>query len=60
MHMQQPAVAFLGNQNLLVLIEPLVSSEITGNPIQHIRAKPPSSDGRRSWPGGGPSTSMWS
>ena len=54
MHIRQPAMfAFLGNQNLLDLIEPLVSSEITGNPIQHIRAKPPSSDGRSSWPGGG-------
>ena len=53
MHIRQPAMfAFLGNQNLLDLIEPLVSSEITGNPIQHIRAKPPSSDGRSSWPGG--------
>ena len=53
MDMRQPAMfAFLGNQNLLDLIEPLVSSEITGNPVQHIRAKPPSSDGRSSWSGG--------
>jgi ectoine hydroxylase-related dioxygenase (phytanoyl-CoA dioxygenase family) len=55
MYMRQPAMfAFLGNQNLLDLIEPLVGSEITCNPIQHIRAKPPSSDGSSSSSGAVP------
>lgn len=34
---------FLRNPNLLDAVESLVGSEITCNPIQHVRAKPPSS-----------------
>ena len=33
--------AFLHNANLLDTVEPLVGPEITCNPIQHLRAKPP-------------------
>ncbi len=33
---------FLHNAKLLDAVEPLIGSEITCNPIQHIRAKPPS------------------
>ena len=34
---------FLRNKNLLDMIESLVGPEITCNPIQHVRAKPPAS-----------------
>jgi phytanoyl-CoA hydroxylase len=42
MHLRGPAMfAFLRNPNLLDAVESLVGPEITCNPIQHIRAKPP-------------------
>lgn len=42
MFMRGPAMfAFLRNPNLLDAVESLVGPEITCNPIQHIRAKPP-------------------
>ena len=42
MHMRSIAMfTFLSNGNLLDLVEPLVGPEITCNPIQHVRAKPP-------------------
>ena len=34
--------AFLHNQNLLDAVESLIGPELTCNPIQHLRAKPPS------------------
>ena len=37
--------AFLRNDNLLDAVESLIGAEITCNPIQHIRAKPPESKG---------------
>ena len=43
MHMRGPATfAFLRNPRLLDAVEALIGPEITCNPIQHIRAKPPS------------------
>ena len=46
MQMRTPAMfAFLSNGSLLDLVEPLVGSEISCNPIQHVRAKPPSEFG---------------
>lgn len=43
MQMRGPNMfAFLRNKNLLDAVESLVGPEITCNPIQHIRAKPPS------------------
>ena len=42
MHSRLPAMFdFLHNRNLLDAVEALVGSEITCNPIQHVRAKPP-------------------
>ena len=42
MHYRGRAIfEFLGNQRLLDAVEGLVGPEITCNPIQHIRAKPP-------------------
>ena len=42
MQMRGPAICeFLRNENLLDAVECLVGPEITCNPIQHIRAKPP-------------------
>ena len=42
MHYRGPAMfALLHNQNLLDTVEGLVGPEITCNPIQHLRAKPP-------------------
>ncbi|NKB65685.1 MAG: mitomycin antibiotic biosynthesis protein [Candidatus Latescibacteria bacterium] len=42
MHYRGQAIfEFLGNQNLLDAVEGLVGPEITCNPIQHVRAKPP-------------------
>jgi phytanoyl-CoA hydroxylase len=42
MHSRGPAMFnFLSDKNLLDTIAPLVGSEITCNPIQHLRAKPP-------------------
>jgi len=42
MHMRGPAMfAFLCNDNLLDAVESFIGPEITCNPIQHIRAKPP-------------------
>ena len=35
--------AFLHNSNLLDAVESLIGSEITCNPIHHVRAKPPES-----------------
>ena len=50
MQMRSPAMfAFLSNGSLLDLVEPLVGAEITCNPIQHVRAKPPSEFGESSW-----------
>ncbi len=44
MEMRGPATfAFLRNPNLLDSVEALLGPEITCNPIQHLRAKPPSS-----------------
>ena len=55
MQMRTPAMfAFLSNGSLLDLVEPLVGSEITCNPIQHVRAKPPSEFGDSSWSHGVP------
>lgn len=43
MYMLQPNVFnFLRNPTLLDWLEPLIGSEISCNPIQHLRAKPPS------------------
>lgn len=43
MHMRGAAIfAFLQNPRLLDAVESLIGPEITCNPIQHIRAKPPS------------------
>ena len=42
MHLRgESAVAFLRNDHLLDVVTPLVGSEITCSPIQHIRAKLP-------------------
>ena len=42
MHARLPEMfAFLRNANLLDAVETLVGPEITCNPIQHLRAKPP-------------------
>ncbi len=42
MHMRGKAMfEFLSNENLLDTVESLVGSEITCNPIQHVRPKPP-------------------
>src|SRR5262245_53705025 len=42
MHARGPAMfAFLRNERLLDAVETLIGPEITCNPIQHIRAKPP-------------------
>jgi phytanoyl-CoA hydroxylase len=42
MHYRGEAVfRFLGNDNLLDVLEGLLGPEITCNPIQHVRAKPP-------------------
>lgn len=46
--------AFLGNANLLDVLEGLLGPEITCNPIQHVRAKPPD----RFEPKAGPSFHM--
>ena len=55
MHMRKPAMfAFLGNSNLLDTIESLIGPEIVCSPIQHVRAKPPSSHGNSSWSHGVP------
>ena len=55
MHMRSPAMfAFLGNSNFLDAVESLVGPEITCNPIQHVRAKPPSDYGSSSWSHGVP------
>lgn len=55
MHYRGRAIfEFLGNANLLDVIEGLVGPEITCNPIQHLRAKPPVVDGNASWAGGVP------
>ena len=49
MHYRGKAIfEFLRNDNLLDVIEGIVGSEITCNPIQHLRAKPPV-DGNASW-----------
>lgn len=46
MHMRgQATFAFLHNANLLDAVTALIGPEITCNPIQHIRAKPPSTRG---------------
>ncbi|MCG9134389.1 phytanoyl-CoA dioxygenase family protein [Candidatus Poribacteria bacterium] len=45
---------FLKNDNLLDVVEGIVGPEITCNPIQHLRAKPPVIDGNASWAGGVP------
>ncbi len=46
MDMRAPEVfAFIRNQHLLDVVESLVGPEITNNPIQHLRAKVPSSLG---------------
>ncbi len=37
----EAAFRFLGNSNLLDVLEDLLGPEITCNPIQHVRAKPP-------------------
>ena len=55
MHMRAPAMfAFLGNAIFLDAVESLVGPEITCNPIQHVRAKPPSDYGHSSWSHGVP------
>ena len=55
MQMRTPAMfSFLSNPSLLDLVEPLVGPEITCNPIQHVRAKPPSEFGDSSWSHGVP------
>ena len=55
MHYRGKAIfEFLGNDNLLDVIEGIVGPEITCNPIQHLRAKPPVIDGNASWAGGVP------
>ena len=46
--------AFLYNENLLDTVGSLIGPEITCNPIQHIRAKPPSEQGHSSWSHGVP------
>lgn len=44
MQVRGPAMfAFLRNKNLLDVVESLIGPEITCNPIQHLRAKPPAS-----------------
>ena len=45
---------FLGNSNLLDAVQSLIGPEITCNPIQHVRAKPPSNFGHSSWSHGVP------
>ena len=46
MHYRGKAIfEFLRNDNLLDVIEGIVGPEITCNPIQHVRAKPPVIDG---------------
>lgn len=45
---------FMRNENLLDAIEGIVGPEITCNPIQHLRAKPPVVNGNASWAGGVP------
>jgi hypothetical protein len=48
MEARGPAMfAFLRNTNLLDAVECLVGPEITCNPIQHIRAKPPAASSGR-------------
>lgn len=55
MHYRGKAIFdFMRNDNLLDVIEGIVGSEITCNPIQHVRAKPPVVDGNASWAGGVP------
>ena len=55
MQMRGPATFdFLRNRNLLDAVESLVGPEITCNPIQHVRAKPPSNFGHSSWSHGVP------
>ncbi|MDP7281176.1 MAG: phytanoyl-CoA dioxygenase family protein [Candidatus Poribacteria bacterium] len=55
MQMRGPATFdFLRNSNLLDAVESLVGPEITCNPIQHVRAKPPSNFGHSSWSHGVP------
>ncbi len=55
MDMRGPAMFnFLGNDNLLDAVQSLVGPEITCNPIQHVRAKPPSNFGHSSWSHGVP------
>ena len=55
MHYRGKAIFdFMRNENLLDVIEGIVGPEITCNPIQHVRAKPPVIDGNASWAGGVP------
>ncbi len=55
MHYRGKAIfEFLKNDNLLDVVEGIVGAEITCNPIQHLRAKPPVVDGNASWAGGVP------
>lgn len=42
---------FLHNENLLDVVESVLGPEITCNPIQHIRAKPPAAHEKREGPG---------
>ena len=46
--------AFLGNESLLGAVSSLVGDEITCNPIQHVRAKPPADSANSSWSHGVP------
>ena len=55
MHMRGAAMfAFLRNAALLDAVSSLIGDEITCNPIQHVRAKPPSEGGNSSWSQGVP------
>ncbi len=52
MYMRGRAIfEFLHNDNLLDVVESLVGPEITCNPIQHVRAKPPAAYEEREGPG---------
>ncbi|MBT3268549.1 mitomycin antibiotic biosynthesis protein [Candidatus Poribacteria bacterium] len=55
MHMRGAAMfQFLHNAALLDAVSSLVGDEITCNPIQHVRAKPPAGDADNSWSHGVP------